>query len=151
MARVKYPEGTAFLVPLRNGGFARGVVARVNPRAACIFGYFFGPKHNEPSTVDLNGLDPQMAIASMRFGDLGIIKGEWKILGHIQEWNRDCWKMPDFIRREPIANRAWLVRYSDCDPARVEGEAPVPLDTDLPEDSSWGCGAVELYLTQVLE
>jgi len=43
MARVKYREGDWFAVPLREEGFAVGVVARANPNGVRL-GYFFGPK-----------------------------------------------------------------------------------------------------------
>jgi hypothetical protein len=43
MENIKYREGDWFAVPLRNGGFAVGLVARANPKAA-LLGYFFGPK-----------------------------------------------------------------------------------------------------------
>ncbi len=35
-----YSEGTVFSVPLRQGGYAKGIVARAAPQEACIFGYF---------------------------------------------------------------------------------------------------------------
>jgi Immunity protein 26 len=150
VARVKYPEGTVFAVPLCEGGFARGIVARVNAKTACVFGYFFGPKLASPFEGDLSEIRPQNAIISMVFGDLGLIKREWQIVGHLPDWNREKWGMPDFVRRDPIGKRAWTVRYSDDDPSLVLGEAPINFDTDLPDNWSWGYGAVELYLTREL-
>lgn len=46
MAR-NYREGSRFAVPLRQGGYAVGLVARVNPRGV-LLGYFFGPRHDVP-------------------------------------------------------------------------------------------------------
>jgi len=39
-----YDEGSVFLIPLRDGGFARGVVARIAPKRKVLLGYFFGPR-----------------------------------------------------------------------------------------------------------
>lgn len=149
-ARKKYPEGTVFSVPLRDGGFARGVVARVNVKLACVFGYFFGPKLPEPILGDLDQLKPNLAIAKLVCGDLGIINGEWELLGPLPGWERDEWGMPDFVRRDPICKRAWRVRYSDIDPTLIVEEEPVSFDTDLQNNWSWGYGAVELELTDLL-
>ena len=150
VARNKYPEGTIFAVPLRIGGFARGLVARVNPRAACVFGYFFGPKLPELCQGDATDFKPNSAIARLICGDLGLINGEWQIFGQLPDWQRHEWGMPDFVRRDTIGKRAWRVRYSDVDPSQVVGEAPVDFDSDLPNNLSSGYGAVELKLTALL-
>ena len=42
--KLPYSEGSVFLVPLRNGGYARGVVARATGEGKGLFGYFFGPR-----------------------------------------------------------------------------------------------------------
>lgn len=149
-ARVKYPEGTIFSIPLRQGGFARGIVARVNAKAACVFGYFYGPKLLSPFEGGVSEIIPENAIISLVFGDLGLIKREWQIVGQLPNWNREEWGMPDFVRRDPIGKRAWRVRYSDHDPSLVLGEAPVDFNVSLPENCSWGYGAVELKLTALL-
>jgi hypothetical protein len=40
--KLPYSEGSVFLVPLRKGGYARGVVARASPKGKGLLGYFFG-------------------------------------------------------------------------------------------------------------
>jgi hypothetical protein len=40
-------EGDGFAVPLRDGGYAIGVVARMD-RKGSVLGYFFGPRYDEP-------------------------------------------------------------------------------------------------------
>ena len=145
-----YSEGTVFTVPLRNGGYARGVVARAAPEGRVLFGYFFGPKLNSPENAVTDDLKPEDAILSVIFGDLGLINGEWNIIGAVSKWDRNLWPMPDFVRRDPIMKRAWRVRYSDSDPSQLEGEEPVAFDTNLPPNISSGYGAVELKLTKLL-
>lgn len=145
-----YSEGTVFSVPLREGGFARGIVARAAPLEACIFGYFFGPKQASVAELGLEDMRPENAILSAIFGDLGLMNGEWTVIGALPNWQRKEWPMPDFVRRDDIGKRAWRVRYSDNDPSKVESEQPTDFDTNLPPNWSSGYGSVELKLTMLL-
>lgn len=146
-----YSEGFRFLVPLRNGGYARGVVARASPEGKGVMGYFFGPRFSSESNVVWLDIHPATAILRIRFGDLGLINGKWPIYGKISNWNRSEWPMPDFIRRDPLGRlRPVLVRYLDDDPNRVETEYSIDDDSDMLPDSSAGYGAVEIRLTKLL-
>lgn len=145
-----YTEGTVFVVPLRNGGYARGIVARAAPEGACLFGYFFGPKMASPEELSFENIEPEKAIMTPIFGDLGLLNGEWTVIGTLPDWRRDVWPMPDFVRRDPIGKRAWRVRYTDDDPSKIESEESVPFDTNLLPNLSSGYGAVELKLTKLL-
>ena len=145
-----YLEGSFFALPLRGGGFARGVVARAAPEGAVLYGYFFGPKLSFPNDGQLDDMRPDLAIAQMIFSDLALLNGEWKVLGSLPNWRRNDWRMPNFIRRDPIGKRAWLVRRSDVDPSRIDSEEPVAFETDLPLNTSSGYGSVEIKLTHIL-
>src|SRR6476660_2401829 len=120
-----YSEGAVFAVPLRNGGYARGVVARAGPEGKVLFGHFFGPRLDSVDQVNLEGIEPGKSILSVIFGDLGLINGEWRLIGSMPNWQRGAWSMPEFVRREPIGKRAWRVRRSDVDPLKIESEVPV--------------------------
>ena len=149
--KLPYSEGSVFLVPLRNGGYARGVVARATPKGKGLFGYFFGPRLVSPDNAVFDDLDPAKAVLQVRFGDLGLINGEWSIVGTLPDWDRSKWAMPDFVRRDPLGKRKpVLVRYSDTDPMRRETEYPLDDDSGLATDSLSGYGAVELRLTKLL-
>jgi hypothetical protein len=145
-----YAEGSVFLVPLRDGGYARGVVARVGDEGKVLLGYFFGPRFASTDKIVLNDLKPANAILRVRFGDLGLINGEWTSLGKVPNWDRAAWEMPDFVRCDEISKKAWLVRYSDTDPGRVEAEYPTDFDSQLTRNSLLGYGAVEIKLTKLL-
>jgi hypothetical protein len=147
-----YSEGSVFLVPLRAGGYARGLVARTAPQGRVLLGYFFGPRlESAPSAVPAD-LDPANAILRVRFGDLGLINGEWPIVGHVPKWNRTQWPMPDFVRRDPLGKmKARIVRYSDDDPNRIEEEHTVDDGLGLEADSLHGYGAIEIRLTNLTE
>jgi hypothetical protein len=149
--KLPYSEGSVFLVPLRNGGYARGVVARTAPKGKVLFGYFFGPRLESRATATWNDLDPTKAVLCVRFGDLGLINGEWQMLGMVPNWSRDAWPMPEFARRDPLGKmKPQLVRYSDNDPNQIDFERPIDNDAGLRTDSLSGYGAIEIRLTKLL-
>ena len=150
MSKIKYSEGDVFAVPLRSGGFARGVVTRTSRAGKILIGYFFGPKLS-----DLGGghdaLQPQDSLAIMRCGDLGIVTGDWPLIDTISDWNRDVWQSPKFLREDPISNRAWLITYADDDPAVEQTAEPCsPGATEHERAGLAGSGVVEIRLTNIL-
>lgn len=145
-----YTEGSVFLVPLRTGGYGRGVIARATPKGRVLFGYFFGPRLASAEPVPLDDLVPQRAVLRIRFGDLGLINGEWRVFGKLPNWNRSDWPICDFVRRPP-GMRARLVRYADDDPNRVEAEYPADDEAELETDSLSGYGSVEIKLSKLCD
>lgn len=151
MKHLSYSEGTVFLVPLRKGGYARGLIARSDAKRLMLLGYFFGPRLASREAAVLTGLDPTEAILRVRFGALGLRNGEWTILGTAPNWNRSEWTIPDFARRDPLGRmKSWRVHYSDSDPSLREAEYPVEDDSGLATDSLYGYGAVEIELTKLI-
>jgi hypothetical protein len=98
-------EGSVFLVPLRNGGYARGVVARASSAGKVLLGYFFGPRLLSPNPVEVEDLDPTHAVLKVRSGDLGLMNGAWPIIGKIPHWDRTRWLVPLFVRKDPFILR----------------------------------------------
>lgn len=148
--KLPYSEGSAFLVPLSNGGYARGVVARTAPKGKILLGYFFGPRL-EAADPDLKHFKAREAILCARFGDLGLIEGHWPILGNLPIWKRSEWSMPDFVRRDLLGKlKPKLVRYSDDDPSQPIGEYAVDDTAGLANDSLSGYKAVEAKLDKLL-
>ena len=152
LAKVTAHEGDWFAVPLRAGGFAAGVVARANPRGV-MFGYFFGPKRTEvPALEDVTSLTPADAVLVGKFGDLGLLRGTWPVLGPGPHWDRGRWPMPPLIRYEELTGRSFRVYYADDDPNELIREEQVPPGEteDGPEDGLMGAGFVEKRLTRLL-
>lgn len=145
-------EGDVFAVPLRSGGYATGVVARVSADdSGGLLGYFFGPKTSSVPSKDVVGsLRPDNALRILRFGDLSLLNNDWPVIGHIPNWNRGSWPMPDFVRKDDISRKAWRVRYSENNISEVVSERPEPFDSVLERDAAFGAGAVELLLTRLL-
>ena len=151
---INYSEGDCFVLPLRNGRFARGVVARLN-RKGIVLGYFFGPALPVKSRAALDlSLRPDNAALVGLFGDLGLLKAEWRIIGRIEPWSRVVWRVPPFLRANEDTGRGFLVYYNedtlDCAQEVKIGSANVDT-SGFPEDALWGYGAVEIRLTRLLE
>lgn len=151
MKHLPYSEGSVFLVPLRKGGYALGVIARCDAKGGVLLGYFFGPRLASPDAAALADLDPTDAILRIRFGALGLRNGEWTVLGMAPNWNRSEWPIPDFARRDPLGRmKSRRIHYSDGDPSLIEAECPIEDDSGLTTDSLSGYGAVEIKLTKLL-
>jgi Immunity protein 26 len=109
MAKVKYLEGDWFAVPLLDGGFGVGVIARANPKAA-LLDYFFGlPRAEIPTLSDVADLKPGDAVLIRKFGHLGIVQGRWPLMGRIDGWDRQEWPTPVFVRYEELTGRSFRV------------------------------------------
>lgn len=148
---MKYAEGDWFAVPLRDHGFALGLVARANP-AGVLVGYFFGPRHESVPDLDAAArLHPLDAVLVTKFGHLGLRSGKWPILGR-QDWRRSDWPMPHFGRYEELTGRSWEVVYDDNDPNKLVTETLIADDVRvrLPDDGGAGAGWVEIRLTKLL-
>ena len=156
--KLPYREGTWFAVPLKQSGFAVGVVARNSKPPGCLLCYFFGPRRNSiPTLAEVERFMPNDAIRVFRVGDLHLIKGRpprgtWPIIGHSISWKRTDWPMPPFVRREPLTNppRAWRVYLSDTDTLSIDREEPEPYDSLLEPYMLAGAEAAEIMLTKML-
>ncbi|AUX31440.1 Imm26 family immunity protein [Sorangium cellulosum] len=143
-------EGTWFAVPLRSGGFAVGAVARTAASGGVILAYFFRTVWEQlPSMDDVKHLDPDSAVRILRVGDLAIINEDWAVIGHDQDWHRDRWPVPRFVRRDDLSRRAWAVEYGD-DANVVISETPIEYESTLERDAVLGTGAAEIVLTRTL-
>jgi hypothetical protein len=150
--RVRYTEGMWFAVPLAEGGFGAGVVARTKRGHGVILVYLFGPRRERlPELAELTFLSPTSAIKVVRIGDLHIIDGSWPLLGTTPGWDRRRWPMPLFLRRDPLTGRERIIGYLDDDPIQeVSVEQKVSSGVVLERDGLWGTGAVESVMSELL-
>src|SRR4051812_2243714 len=103
---VTYKEGDWYAVPLPDGNFTVGLVARTArkrlrraKKGKWFLGYYFGPKYaSVPSLEATHQLAPVTAILVSLSADLGIIEGRWIRIGSHADWNRHLWPMPAFGR-----------------------------------------------------
>jgi hypothetical protein len=140
----KFGAGDWFAVPLRNGGFGVGLIAR--GKKSLLVGYFFGPKQvTVPTLSDVVALSAADAILLARFGDLGLRQGVWPLLGRNESWDVKQWPMPVFVRYEVLTGRSFNVFYDETDPNFPPGVAEQAPSSDL-----FGYGALEKRLTRLL-
>jgi hypothetical protein len=150
--KVNYREGDWFAVPLGDGGYAAGLIARASPRGV-LLGYFFGPQRSQvPHLADVNGLRPGDAVLGGKFGHLGILHSTWRLLGQADGWQRQDWPTPVFVRYEELTGRSFHVFYDDNDPNRLLREKQVaPGEAEQgPKDGLMGGGFTEAILTRLL-
>jgi hypothetical protein len=147
--KARYKEGDVCAVPLRIEGYALGVIARVSLKPGLILGYFFSRKYMALPDLSKLQLEPLEAEKIVIFGDLGLIKNQWPVLGQLKSWERTRWPVPDFFRKDELFEKAWKVRYADDDISKRLTEEPVPYDQNLESDSVYGAGAVEILLTNI--
>ena len=152
MTRRSYGIGDWIAVPLRESGFAVGLIARAS-EAGVLLGYFFGPKRVDPPTLDeLTELTAADAALVRSFGHLGLTSGKWVVLGRLEGWDPKAWPMPKFVRYEELTGRSIEVTYDDQDPNQIVHEhemLPGPSE-QLPKDGLLGAGAAEKLLTSLL-
>ena len=149
--QINYSEGTCFFLPLRKGGFSRGVVARVS-RDGPMFAYFFGPKLDKPEG-SFDDVRSEEALLLGLCGDLGLLNGKWKIAGKLKGWNRVDWRLPPLYHEDPESQQAWLTYYDD-DNLKFIREEPVQFGvahySNYPYDRLMGYGSVEIRMTKLL-
>ena len=157
--RLPYIEGDWFAVPLRDGGWAAGRVARMPPRpkrGIHLLGYFFGPRRDRVPTLDeIMGLEPEAAISVERFHDLGLVEGRWPVLGGGGPgWagERDRWPMPAFGFHVETLGRYYRREYPDDprQPMLCQVRTTPEAYARLPRDGFAFVWAVEIRLTHLL-
>lgn len=150
MKKARLPNcGTVFLVPLRNGGYGIGVLVRADGKGRA-FGSFFGPRI--ASSDEISNFDLQMknAIFSCRFGDHGLYKKSWNVVGAVPDWNPEQWPMPKFSRQHDDASRYYVTEYDDNLGVLSETIVPASEALNLPEDVQFGSGIIEIKLDNLL-
>jgi hypothetical protein len=156
---MKYYDGGWFAVdvgdwlsvPLSDGTYALGVVARA-AKGGILLGYFFGPRRGTtPTLVDTAGLTADGAVLVGLFGSQGLRDHTWSTLGRQPEWNDDTWPIPVFVNIEPITGLYRLRHYD----ARLsvdfrEEWLPPGITAEGPDDGLMGSGFVQARLDKIL-
>lgn len=154
MTTVRLKEGTIFVVPLVDGGFAIGLIARKAPakgKVWGVYGYFFGPFEHVPTIAELHGvLDKQHAKVILICGALHLHEGQWPVLGYLEPWNRTEWPLLDFVRFDEIKKQYYVTRYDEDNVARAVFEWPTEVPDGLLDDVSYGAEAAEMRLSKVM-
>ena len=147
-----YAEGDVFAVPLQDGAYGLGVVARMDGKGA-VLGYFFGERHEQlPQLSDISELSAADNVLIKIFGDLGLENQTWPVIGPLPQWRRENWPMPAFVRHASLTATYFSVEYEDDDPNSHPQEREISREEYeyLPENGLAGSGFVEQRLTRLL-
>lgn len=150
--RLPYRDGDWFAVPLRSRGFGVGTIACHDGRGGVI-GYFVGERFEQlPTFQVVNRFSRADALRVLRFGDLGLIRSAWPVIGRSEAWSSVDWPVPAFGRRD-VSGRCYRVEYDPHDLRQPYRELEVEEGecNRLPRDALAGSGAVEKLLTSLLE
>jgi hypothetical protein len=86
-----------------------------------------------------------------RFGDLGLIRGDWKVLGPTPGFTLDNWPVPLFGSRIQLRKGCgYRVRYDDQLREVARDVVPLAEIDGLPQDGMAGYEFVEAKLANLL-
>jgi Immunity protein 26 len=147
-------EGNLFLVPLGNGSYSLGLIARLKEETGSVLGFFFNAVHNPVTSVDhLLQQKPQDAIAVMKFGYGALRDNVWKVIGPLSSWKREDWEVTTFSYSNDILKKFEKREYDSNDPfhkvVNIIKVKPEELK-GIPKDSTFSPVAVVNELNSVL-
>ncbi len=153
--KLPYKEGDWFCVPLKDNGYALGLIAREWNWE--ILGYIFAPRRKIlPKLEEVYKYKADDAIYVGRFGDGGFINENWPIIGQSETWNRNEWPIPLFGKIDSInTNKAWKIEYKEFkDLYTISPEQIISCSPEeailLPQDGIDGYGALQIILSKLL-
>lgn len=117
MKRKHMEEGMVFGVPLEEGGYSPGVVARYFRVNRILLGYFY-PRVNDggENHINVGDLRPEHSIAQFLSVDDEYRSGRWPIWGKIPNWSRENWPLPFFIKDFPLGEGSFVIQLEDFNP-----------------------------------
>lgn len=146
-----YKEGDMFLVPLRESGYAIGLVAVKESGQSGGLGYFFGPKlETQPERLPSLEISPQSAVIVRQFGDRGIITGRWPFIGRLDAFDSSLWTVTKYRHYDDISGKYYLREYTPDYQFIGEREVDEREAMLHPKDGVAGAGFIEIMLTKLL-
>lgn len=149
MKKLAIGNGVVFLVPVAPDGFGVGVLVGADGNGrAC--GAFFGPRVGSAAEVNTSKLRLEEALLVCRFGDHGLHKQRWPVIGSIPNWSRDPWSISRFARRHDNPDLCYVTDYDASLNIISERVLPIAEGRKLPDDAQYGSGVVEAKLAKLL-
>lgn len=110
--KLKIKEGDVFAVPLLQGGYAIGLVAREHK--GITLGYFFKSIFTEvPEFLDATDINSWPVAFIGKFSSLGIEEEEWPLLKTNFVFKREDWPIPVFKMQDLLTEQYFAVLYDD--------------------------------------
>ena len=147
--KINCKEGDVFVVPLKQGGYGIGLVAREHKTIT--LGYFFKKKYSSvPEEVDVAGINKWEIALIGKFSTMGIENGEWPLLKTAFIFNREQWPIPVLKMQHPITEKYFAVIYDDT---LINEERHLITEAEAEKLFShglYGYGALEKKLSSIL-
>ena len=148
--KAKYTIGDIFEIVLNDEKLAIGVILRADFKGS-VLGYFFVFNNNKLFNKGQIVFDKNKIAFKCKFGDLGLIKGIWPIIGHIDD-NHEIFKLPvkGFYRFDDEDDKYYISQY-DKNLEFVNEKKVLKVNdfNDYIEDSLYGYGLVEKVLLKI--
>jgi hypothetical protein len=144
----EYEAGDLITIHTKKG-FTIGLIAReYKEKILC---YFFNFCYTDLPNIEDVILDNHNILFVKICSDLGVKKGQWKIIGKYKNWKKENWRIPIFIRKDLIAEEYFQITYNDClveiDSKEIEYESSLE---NYPEDGLAGYGYIEKKIELLL-
>jgi Immunity protein 26 len=145
---INYKAGSIIVIPLKNGKFAAGLIAR--RYRSSLLGYFFNQMFDSIPVIDELEIRKENVIFIKIFGYLGLKLGEWYVIGDMPNFSKDEWRIPAFKHTSAMDGTFYCINYND----RLDEVSRYKISKEeaknLPDDGLAGHGAVEISLTKRL-
>jgi hypothetical protein len=142
--------GKVFVVPLKNGGFSIGLVARQDKNI--LLGYFFNTYFFEkPITVKDLIINKSNICLICLFSILGLKNNEWTVIGSLPDWNKDEWAVPMFKQKDPLLDIYYAINYDDSLNEISKIKMSKEDANKLYNGGIYGYGIVESILTKIIK
>jgi hypothetical protein len=152
-SKQRYQAGDWFAVPLPDGGYGLGLVAR-RSRGLTTLGYFFGPRRQDlPAVSEVEPLEQGNSVLVRQFSGLALKCGEWPIVARSTPWQPDRWPMPSFSHIDVVdPTRAYRREYDEKDLDRMIWQTDITPEEarQYPEDGLSGSVALQTRLNRLL-
>lgn len=145
--KAKYSVGDIFKISLDNKKIAIGINIRADFKGS-VLGYFYLLKKENSINVTQINFHKEEIVFKCKFGDLGLIKETWSIIGHVEK-DHKVLKLPvkGFYRFDNEDGKYYISQYDNN--LQFLGEkkvSKIPDTSDFIEDSLYGYGLVEKLL-----
>lgn len=108
--KVKIMEGNIFILPLKNGKYAIGLVA-ISAKN-CILAYYFNVMLDKESDFDMEIVQKERTILIQRVSTLGFSEESWKIIGKLDSFTDSVWTLPNFKQHLDLSNCYISISYN---------------------------------------
>jgi hypothetical protein len=140
------------VVPLRDGSYAIGIIARA-ASSGILFGYFFGKRFGDvPGREKFPDLKAGQAVLVMECSSLGLRNGTWTHVSRDWSWDRAEWPFPWFRHKSSFTGRYTRRLIDETDLATMLREESVSEEEalTLPEDGLAGAEFLEKILSRLI-